>query len=170
MFGLGSLPALVAFGHAGGLARSPEIVVIAVVLLNAGNLSGRLVAGPVADRIGHVPALRGTAVALLLALLLMVVSAHPAATLTGLLVLGAQYGAVSVLVPMVVADAVPAERFGTAYGLVFSGWGIAGLLGPVAAGWIATSVGYPTVATGLVGIGLLFGVATWVTTSGRVRA
>lgn len=167
MFALGSAPALIAFGHAGGLARSADLVVIAVVLLNAGNLAGRLLAGPIADRVGHVLTLHATALVLVLALLLVAVFAHPAATLAGLLVLGTQYGAVSVLVPLVVADAVPSERFGTAYGLVFSGWGVAGLLGPLAAGWIGTSVGYPTVATALVGIGLAFWVAVWATTTDR---
>lgn len=166
MFALGSAPALIAFGHAGGLARSGELVVVAVVLLNAGNLAGRLLAGPIADRVGYVVTLHASALALVLASLTMAVAGDPAATLTGLLILGTQYGAVSVLVPLVVADAVPSERFGTAFGLVFSGWGVAGLLGPVAAGWIGTSAGYPTVAATLVGIGLLFWAAVWATTTG----
>lgn len=161
MFALGSAPALVAFGHAGGLAGGSAWAVTAVVLLNAGNLGGRVLAGPVADRVGHAPALHATALAAVGAALVLVLAGHPVATLGALLALGLQYGAVSVLVPMAVAEAVPAEGFGTAYGLVFSGWGIVGLAGPLAAGRVADGIGYPAVAAALVVTGLLFWASVW---------
>ncbi|KIH99524.1 hypothetical protein LP52_06415 [Streptomonospora alba] len=166
MFWLGSAPALVAFGHAGDFARTPESAIAAVVLLNAGNFLGRLAAGPVADRIGHVPALHATAAALVGACLTLVLVARPAGALAALLVLGAQYGAVSVLTPMAVADTVPADRFGTAYGAVFSGWGVVGLAGPVGAAWMATATGYPAVAGVLAGVAALFWAAVvWVSST-----
>lgn len=106
LFGLGSLPALVAFAHAGAFAGNPGLVVVAVAVLNAGNVLGRLAAGPLADVVGYPAALHGTAFVLLAALL----------------ALGAQYGAL-LLTPVATADAVPAGRFGASYGMVFSGWG-----------------------------------------------
>ncbi len=56
--------------------------------------------------------------------------------------LGTQYGALSTLTPAATSDVVPAERFGTTYGLVFTSWGIAGLVAPVAAATLATVIGY----------------------------
>jgi hypothetical protein len=44
------------------------------------------------------------------------------------------YGAVSALVPAATADQVGAAAFSTAYGVVFTGWGCAGLLAPLAGG------------------------------------
>ena len=37
---------------------------------------------------------------------------------------------------------VPPERFGTTYGLVFTSWGVAGLLAPVTAATVATVIGF----------------------------
>jgi MFS family permease len=61
--------------------------------------------------------------------------------LVALLVLGLQYGALSTLAPAATADVVPAERFGTTYGLVFTGWGVAGLVAPVGAAALAVVTG-----------------------------
>lgn len=159
MFLLGSAPALVAFGHAGGLAGHTQSAVIAVVLLNAGNLTGRVLAGPVADRTGHGPVLHLTALALIGVAVVLVSVEQTVAIQAALVVLGLQYGAVSVLVPMAVSDAVPAEQFGAAYGLVFTGWGVAGLAGPVLAGHGAQVAGYQTVAIAMGVTGLLFWVS-----------
>ncbi|GAA1785474.1 hypothetical protein GCM10009834_51280 [Streptomonospora arabica] len=171
MFWLGSAPALVAFGHAGGFAGAPELAVAAVALLNAGNFAGRLAAGPIADRIGHVPALHAAAAVLVGACLTLALADGPGGTLAALGVLGAQYGAVSVLTPMAVAEAVPADRFGAAYGLVFSGWGAVGLAGPVGAAWLAADTGYPAVAAVLTGVAVLFwGAVAGVSAARRAPA
>ncbi|MDT0305186.1 MFS transporter [Streptomonospora wellingtoniae] len=171
MFLLGSAPALVAFGHAGGFAGAPELAVAAVVLLNAGNFAGRLAAGPIADRIGHVPALHATAAVLVGACVTLALVEEPGGALAALLALGAQYGAVSVLTPMAVADTVPADRFGAAYGMVFSGWGVVGLAGPVGAAWLAAGTGYPAVAAVLAGVAALFwGAVAWVSATRRAPA
>lgn len=171
MFLLGCAPALIAFGHAGELAGGPERTVIAVSLLNAGNFGGRLLAGPAADRIGYAPALHATAAALGGACLALTLSDHQAVTLTALLALGTQYGALSVLTPVATAAAVPADRFGAAFGAVFSGWGVAGLAGPVAAAWLATWAGYQEVAAALIALAVLaWGATVWVLASVRRRS
>ncbi|MPY80755.1 MAG: MFS transporter [Actinophytocola sp.] len=99
LFSLGSLPALVAFAHAGAFAGDPALVVAAVALLNAGNVIGRLVAGPLADVVGYPATLHGTAFLLLAALLALLPEGLPVLALPALFVLGAQYGALSVLTP-----------------------------------------------------------------------
>jgi MFS transporter, OFA family, oxalate/formate antiporter len=54
--------------------------------------------------------------------------------LAGFLGTGLAYGAVSALVPAATADRVGATFFPTAYGVVFTGWGCAGLLAPLIGG------------------------------------
>lgn len=163
MFLLGTAPALIAFGRAEEFAPAPGLVIVAVVLLNAGNFIGRLIAGPAADWFGHTPTLHLTAGALAGACLALTVADSPDVTLIALSLLGLQYGAVSVLTPLVVAGAVSDARFGTAYGIVFSGWGLGGFVGPVGAAWLATGTGYGVVADMLIVVAALFWVAViWV--------
>ena len=66
-FGLGSAPALAAFAQAGNLAGDVAVVTLAVVLLNLGNFAGRLIAGPLSDRIGRRAALHANSALLVLA-------------------------------------------------------------------------------------------------------
>ena len=141
-FGLGSAPALAAFAQAGALVGTAGAVALAVALLNVGNFAGRLVAGPLSDHVGRRTALHVDSALLVLACIPLAVGATGPLALVALLVLGLQYGALSALTPAATADVVPGERFGTTYGLVFTGWGIAGLLAPVGAAAFAVKVGF----------------------------
>jgi len=62
------------------------------------------------------------------------ISSVDAVVLAGFLGTGLAYGAVSALVPAATADRVGVTAFPTAYGVVFTGWGCAGLLAPLAGG------------------------------------
>ena len=141
-FGLGSAPALAAFAQAGQLTGMAGAVAVAVTLLNAGNFVGRLVAGPLSDRVGRSAALHGNSALLLLVCLPLAVGASGPVALATLFLLGTQYGALSTLTPAATSDVVPSERFGSTYGLVFTGWGAAGLLAPVVAAGVAPDIGF----------------------------
>lgn len=154
-FGLGSAPALAAFAQAGQLAGAAGAVALAVTLLNAGNFVGRLVAGPLSDRVGRSAALHGNSALLLLVCLPLAVGASGPVALATLFLLGTQYGALSTLTPAATSDVVPSERFGTTYGLVFTGWGVAGLLAPVAAASLAAEIGYDGVYRSLLVVAAL---------------
>jgi predicted MFS family arabinose efflux permease len=154
-FGLGSAPALAAFAQAGDLADDAAAVTLAVALLNLGNFGGRLIAGPLSDRIGRRAALHANSGLLVLACVPLALGASGALALAALLLLGTQYGALSTLTPAATSDVVPAERFGTTYGLVFTGWGIAGLAAPVAAATLATVIGYGAVYLAFLAIAAL---------------
>ncbi|MPZ62355.1 MAG: MFS transporter [Propionibacteriales bacterium] len=131
VFGLGSGPCLAAFGHAGELTTGARAAALGVSLLSAGNLAGRLLAGPVSDRIGRPRALHGNAALLVATCVVLATADHRPTVLAALLALGTQYGALSVLVPAATADTIAAERLGATYGAIFTGWGIAGLLAPL---------------------------------------
>jgi MFS family permease len=166
VFGLGSAPALTAFAHAGQAAGNPDAAVLAVPVLSAGNLVGRLVAGPVSDRVGRPVALHVTAAALAAACAVLAICDRTGVRMVALLLLGAQYGALSALVPAATADAVPAQRFGAAYGVVFTGWGLAGLIAPVAATALAVRTGWERVFLVFAGVAVL----AWLTLATTLRA
>lgn len=154
-FGLGSAPALAAFAQAGSLAGVPGAVALAVALLNGGNFVGRLVAGPLSDRVGRRAALHGNSALLIVGCLPLAAGTSGAPALVALFLLGTQYGALSTLTPAATADVVPVERFGTTYGLVFTGWGIAGLLAPAGAAALAVEIGYHGVYLAFLGVAAL---------------
>ncbi|MHC1559010.1 MFS transporter [Actinomycetospora sp. C-140] len=151
-FGLGSAPALAAFAQAGRLAGPTAAVALAVALLNLGNFAGRLVAGPLSDRVGRRAALHGDAALLVVACLPLALGATGPLALAALFVLGAQYGALSALTPAATSDVVAPERFGTTFGLVFTGWGLAGLTAPVAAASLAPGIGDAGVYLAFLGV------------------
>ncbi len=156
-FGLGSAPGLAAFAQAGALVGTPGATALAVTLINVGNFAGRLLAGPVSDRLGRPVALHLNGALLVLACLPLALGATGAAALVALLVLGGQYGALSALAPAATADVVPVDRFGTTYGQVFTGWGLAGLTAPVAATALAAAANHATVYAGF----LVLAIGAW---------
>lgn len=138
VFAGGTAPGLLLFAHAVTVARDQQLSLraagLAVSALAGGNLIGRLAGGAWSDRIGRLPAL---AVALTVgagAILPVALPSSTSVVLTGFLGTGLAYGAVSALVPAATADRVGAAAFPTAYGVVFTGWGCAGLLAPLAGG------------------------------------
>lgn len=156
-FGLGSAPALAAFAHAGQLAGTAGAVALAVTLLNVGNFVGRLAVGPLSDRVGRRAALHGNAALLVAACVPLAAGANGPVALVALFLLGTQYGALSTLTPAATSDVVPHERFGTTYGLVFTGWGLAGLVAPMAAAALAGAIGYD----GVYGLFLVIAALAW---------
>ncbi len=136
VFAGGTAPGLLLFAHAvplaGDLQLSLRAAGLAVSALAGGNMIGRLAAGAWSDRIGRLPAM---AVALATGAAAIVVLALPTVhpvVLAGYLGTGLGYGAMSALVPAATADRVGAAAFPTAYGVIFTGWGCAGLLAPLA--------------------------------------
>lgn len=163
-FCLGSAPALAAFAHAGALVTSAGAA-LAVQLLSVGNFVGRIVAGPLSDLVGRPATLHGNSAVLVLGCLPLATGAAGPLVLGSLLLLGTQYGALSALAPAATSDAVPRERFGATYGLVFTGWGVAGLVAPVLAASVAASAGFDGVYVGALGAAALSWAAVTAYTS-----
>jgi MFS family permease len=136
VFAGGTAPALLLFAYAVPVAEQSRLDAgaagLAVSALAAGNLAGRLGAGWWSDRIGRSRALAVALVAAALSIGALAVPAHVVLVAAGFLGTGLAYGAVSSLVPAATADRVPADAFSRAYGRVFTAWGCAGLLAPLA--------------------------------------
>ena len=145
MFFVGSGAGLIIIGSVAGMARQSlgELAWIVVALLAIGNASGRIVAGIVSDKIGRtrtimiMMAFQGLIIASLIfiaptqAILLTV-----AATLVGF-----NYGTNLSLFPSATKDYFGLKNFGMNYGLVFSAWGIAGLVFPRVSQMIVAQTG-----------------------------
>jgi OFA family oxalate/formate antiporter-like MFS transporter len=101
-----------------------------VSLMALGNVAGRLLTAPLTTALTLRGALWTTVVVLALTLVLLGWLSSPAVVVLGLPILGVQYGAASALLPMVTRAVSGEHRFATAYGRVFSSWGVAGVLGP----------------------------------------
>jgi MFS transporter, OFA family, oxalate/formate antiporter len=148
LFAGGAAPGLVVFATAAPLASAtgmgPGAAGAAVSLLAAGNLAGRLGAGWWSDRAGRLPALATALAATAVALAGLAVRPVPAVVLTGFLVVGLAYGAVSALVPAATADRVGVRAFPAVYGRVFTAWGCAGLLAPLLAASVTDADGAQT--------------------------
>jgi MFS family permease len=145
VFLLSTAPGLLAFSYTTDIALERGLSTGAagavVGLLAAGNLVGRLVAGPLSDRWGTVATIAVTLLALAAAVAALGWLSAAAVALVALPVLGAQYGAISAVLPAATADLVGPERFGTSYGRVFTSWGVAGVVGPAAGGWLHAGAG-----------------------------
>jgi MFS family permease len=145
LFLLSTAPGLLAFSYTTDIALERGLTTgtagVVVGLLAGGNLAGRLLAGPLSDRWGSVATIALTLLALALAVGALGWLSAAVVMLVALPVLGAQYGAISAVLPAATAELVGPERFGSSYGRVFSSWGVAGVLGPAAGGWLHAAAG-----------------------------
>jgi len=134
LFLAGTMPGLFAFTYAASLATDrglpPHLGGLAVAAMGSGNLVGRLLAGALADRVGLRWALRADLALLGIALAALAWLPGRAAVLLALPAVAVQYGALSSLLPTAVRRVCEPSHFGNAYGLVFSSWGLAGVLAP----------------------------------------
>jgi MFS family permease len=141
VFAGGAAPGLLVFADAAplatGRALSPSAAGLAVSLLSAGNLTGRLVAGWWSDRVGRLPALAAALVVAGISVTGLAAPPVPELVVTSFAVTGLAYGAVTALVPATTADRVGSDAFPRAYGWVFTAWGCAGLVVPLVGGPLA---------------------------------
>ncbi len=77
--------------------------------------------------------------------------------IAGTAVAGLSYGALFSLFPATTADFFGIKNLGVNYGLIFTGWGIAGIVGPLLGGQVADLTGTYNASYVVAGIMLLFG-------------
>lgn len=125
-----------------------------VVILSLFNAGGRIVGGILSDKAGRIPAL--LIVFLIQAVNMALFPWYQNAPLlaAGSAVAGLAYGALFALFPAATADFFGVRNLGVNYGLIFTGWGVAGLIGPVLGGAAADLTGTYT-ASYLTAAGML---------------
>jgi nitrate/nitrite transporter NarK len=133
---IGSGAGLMVIGSISGMAKKSmgAQAFIAVAVMAIGNASGRVIAGILSDRIGR----RTTLMLVLLIQAVLMFAAIPItasgdAKLSIVLVaalIGANYGANLSLFPSFTKDLWGIRNFGLNYGVLFTAWGVGGLILP----------------------------------------
>jgi MFS transporter, OFA family, oxalate/formate antiporter len=128
-----------------------------VMILAAFNTLGRILGGFISDKIGRTNAL--LLVFLIQAVNMFAFSFYTTIPLliVGISVAGVAYGALFALFPSTTADFFGIKNLGVNYGLVFTSWGIAGIIGPILAGRVADVTGNYNASYLVAGAMLLIG-------------
>lgn len=153
VIGLGVYGHAASIAAAGGLPMS--LTGFAVAALSAGDVSGRLFAAAATEPARTRALLSGALVVTVGAATLAGI-AGAVSTIVGLAFVGAGYGSVAALVPANLSDHVRRDEFSRVYGVVFTSWGLAALVGPLGAATLERATGGHQVA---LAVALAVGVA-----------
>lgn len=127
-----------------------------VALLAIFNASGRIIAGVMSDVIGRVVTLAIVCILQASAMFFFPSFSTIGGFILGSAVVGFSYGACLSIFPAATADNWGTKNMGLNYGLVFTGWGVGGVLGPLLAGKIADATGSYVGAYNIAGLLLMF--------------
>ncbi len=134
---IGAGAGLMVIGSISGMAKKSmgELAFVAVAVMAIGNASGRILAGTLSDRIGR----RWTLMLVLLIQSVLMFAAIPVTgskEMAGVVIvvlaalIGANYGANLALFPSFTKDLWGLKSFGMNYGVLFTAWGVGGLVLP----------------------------------------
>lgn len=166
MYLLSATAGLMLIGHLPKIASSQagwKAGYFLVVVLSIFNAIGRVYIGSLSDKIGRTTAMM--IVFFLQAANMFIFTFYDSIPLliAGAAIAGLAYGALFTLFPTTTADLFGIKNLGVNYGLVFTGWGIAGVVGPLVGGMVKDATGSYTISYIVAGILLLLGIAmVWV--------
>ena len=112
-----------------------------VALLALFNTAGRLMAGYWSDRFGYTRTMLAVFSLQTVNMLFFSTYVTPLSLALGTALTGLSYGALFALFPSATADFYGIKNLGVNYGLVFTAWGLAGIIGPLLAGWVVDTTG-----------------------------
>ena len=148
-YAFGTAAGLMVIGHlaafALGAGFSARDSALSVGVLSVGNGCGRIASGWMSDHIGRIRTLSLVmgATALLLFLAPGVSTVPP--LFAAVFLIGYCYGSELAVFPSTTADFFGMRNLGNNYGLLLTAWGVAGIIGPMAGGWIFDATrGYGT--------------------------
>ncbi len=131
---------------------------ILVVILAVFNATGRISGGFLSDKVGRTNAM-------LIAFGLQAVNMFVFALfnsipllIAGTAVAGLSYGSIFSLFPAITADYFGIKNLGVNYGIIFTGWGIAGVIGLIIGGQVADATGTYNGSYIVAGVMLVVGV------------
>lgn len=119
-----------------------ELAWLAFVLLAIGNAAGRIVAGVVSDKIGRTLTMFLVFMVQACVMVgLIYVSDIAAVVFVLAFMAGFNYGANLSVFPSATKDLFGLKNFGTNYGIMFSAWGVGGVVLPIVAGRVVDATG-----------------------------
>jgi len=139
-FGLGSSAGLLIISQLVPFARSQGIPGVALATMTLavgaiGNVSGRILSGWLSDALGRLNTLRVVlAISVVAIPILYWAGAHVFAVYVMVFIVYFCYGAQAAVNPATIADFWGTRNAGANYGLLFTAWGAAGIIGPTIGG------------------------------------
>ncbi|HAH25489.1 MAG TPA: oxalate:formate antiporter [Prolixibacteraceae bacterium] len=112
-----------------------------VVILSIFNAVGRLGAGVLSDKVGRTRAMMIVFMLQAVNMFLFMFYTSIPLLIMGSAIAGLAYGAVFSLFPTTTAEYFGMKNLGVNYGLIFTGWGVAGVIGPMLGGIVADKTG-----------------------------
>jgi MFS transporter, OFA family, oxalate/formate antiporter len=132
-----------------------KIGFVFVALLAVFNASGRIIAGVISDRIGRVVTLGIVCIMQATAMFFFPSFTTIGAFVVGSAVVGFSYGACLSIFPSATADQWGTKNMGLNYGVLFTAWGVGGVIGPMLAGTVADRTGSYAGAYNIAGLLLM---------------
>jgi MFS family permease len=129
---------------------------VLVALLAAFNAGGRIAAGIISDYIGRVVTLGIVCIMQATIMFFFPSFTTVAQFIVGAAVVGFAYGSCLSLFPATTADQWGTKNMGLNYGVLFTAWGVGGVIGPTLAGRIADATGSYAGAYNIAGLLLMF--------------
>jgi len=144
MYAFTASAGLMIIGHLAVIAKKQahwENGFYLVVFLAVFNTLGRIVWGLVSDKLGYIGTMRIVFLIQAVNMVLFSYYLSPALLAVGAAVTGLSYGALFSLFPAAVAGNYGTKNLGVNYGLVYTAWGFAGVIGPLLAARILDLTG-----------------------------
>ncbi len=136
MLGFSSSAGLMIIGHVSNIAKTQvnwQRGFILVILLSIFNTLGRILGGTLSDKIGRINLLKGAFILQGINMFLFTYYSNVGFLSIGVAIAGLCYGAGFSVFPAAVTDLYGIKNFGINYGLVYTGWGVGGIIGPMTA-------------------------------------
>jgi len=139
--------------QSGGAIQSGFVFVALLAIFNA---SGRIIAGIISDYIGRVITIGIVAITQATIMFFFPSFSTIGQFIVGAAVVGFSYGSCLSLFPAATADNWGVKNMGLNYGVLFTAWGVGGVIGPILAGTIADKTGSYAGAYNVAGLLLMF--------------
>lgn len=164
MLGLSSSAGLMIIGHISSIAKLQvqwEAGFVLVILLSIFNTLGRFLGGLISDKIERLTLVRIVFIMQGINMFLFSFYSNVWLLGAGVAVAGLCYGAGFSIFPSMASDAYGPKNYGMNYGVLFTAWGLGGVIGPMTAATIIDLTGSYNYA--YITAGLLLTIATIIT-------
>lgn len=144
MLAFSSSAGLMIIGHITNIAKVQanwQGGFILVILISLFNTGGRILGGSISDKIGRLNLMKVVFSVQAINMIAFSYYKDPISLGFGVAITGLCYGAAFPVFPSAITDLYGLRNFGVNYGLMFTGWGLGGIIGPMIAASIFDEVG-----------------------------
>ena len=144
MLAFSSAAGLMVMGHLSTIAKVQigwEAGFVLVILIAIFNAIGRVLGGIISDKIGRINLMKIIFILQALNMFLFSYYLNVGFLTIGVMIAGFTYGACCSVFPAITTDIYGVKNFGTNYGVVFTAWGVGGIIGPMTAAAIFDASG-----------------------------